>query len=92
MIIWVFNLINHIYCNKFVNKIPESARKSACDKASGQCDCRDNIEGRRCDKCVENYYDLRAGCRECEPCYGLIQRRVNDYRRKLAELQKVVLR
>lgn len=25
--------------------------------------CRENVEGRRCDRCRENTYDKQAGCR-----------------------------
>jgi len=33
-----------------------------CDSYSGQCPCRANVLGRRCDSCDENQYDVAAGC------------------------------
>ncbi len=61
-----------------------------CDVASGQCQCRPNIEGRRCDECVENMYDLQAGCRPCPPCYGLVQRMANEHREELRKLRELL--
>ena len=33
-----------------------------CDITTGQCRCRDNIDGQNCDKCEENKYNMEAGC------------------------------
>ncbi len=57
---------------------------------NGQCQCRINIEGRRCDRCIENMYDLQGGCRKCEECYTLIQKRVNKHRMELKKLEDVL--
>ena len=50
----------------------------------GQCPCRENVVGQRCDRCAENMYGLRDGrrgtCKECPPCYGLVQQRVDRHR------------
>ncbi|XP_041851951.1 laminin subunit beta-4 isoform X2 [Melanotaenia boesemani] len=45
-----------------------------CDALSGQCLCKDNVEGQRCDRCKHGFFRLRqdnpAGCQECQ-CHGL---------------------
>ena len=33
-----------------------------CDLYSGQCPCKPNVEGMQCQKCVENKYNMSAGC------------------------------
>ncbi len=33
-----------------------------CEDRSGQCICRPNVEGRQCDRCEENKYNITAGC------------------------------
>ena len=36
---------------------------STCDEATGQCGCRENVVGRRCDLCAENYAGMdEFGC------------------------------
>jgi len=42
-----------------------------CESATGQCICKDNVEGQRCDRCKYSFYGLRendpAGC-QSRPC------------------------
>ncbi len=35
-------------------------------------------------------YDIQSGCRECPPCYGLVQKMVNDHRKELRSLQDIL--
>ncbi|XP_032440521.1 laminin subunit alpha-2 isoform X2 [Xiphophorus hellerii] len=49
-----------------------------CNKENGQCQCRENVIGRQCDKCMPNcWWD--AELQECMPCrcspYGSISQR-----------------
>ncbi|XP_054719317.1 laminin subunit gamma-1-like, partial [Uloborus diversus] len=68
---------------------PIGSTSPQCD-AIGQCSCRPNVEGRRCERCKENTYDKSAGCRDCPPCYNLVQDAANVHRSKLAELAELL--
>lgn len=48
------------------------------------------MEGRQCDRCKENKYDRQAGCKNCQPCYNLVQDAANEHRAKLRELENVL--
>lgn len=41
-----------------------------CDNVTGQCMCKQNVEGRQCDACRDGFYSLNSsdpnGCRLCE--------------------------
>uniref|UniRef100_A0A665UDS4 Laminin subunit beta-1 n=1 Tax=Echeneis naucrates TaxID=173247 RepID=A0A665UDS4_ECHNA len=45
-----------------------------CDALSGQCICKQNVEGRRCSRCKPGFFNLRqddaAGCKACR-CHVL---------------------
>ncbi|XP_037552180.1 laminin subunit beta-4 [Nematolebias whitei] len=45
-----------------------------CNALSGQCFCKENVEGQRCDRCRQGFFGLRhenpTGCQECE-CHSL---------------------
>lgn len=37
--------------------------ESFCDRDSGQCPCKMGVEGLRCDRCAEHYYNITEhGC------------------------------
>lgn len=50
--------------------------------------CKNNVEGRRCDQCSENRYNIRARCLACDDCYTLIQTRKNTINGTLATLRE----
>lgn len=39
---------------------------------------------------MENRYNLQAGCLECDACYGLIQKRINQHRDKVGKLKTLL--
>ncbi|XP_039860060.1 laminin subunit beta-4 isoform X2 [Simochromis diagramma] len=45
-----------------------------CDALSGQCVCKENVEGQRCDRCKHGFFSLRqddpTGCQACR-CHPL---------------------
>uniref|UniRef100_A0A4W6C4H5 Laminin subunit beta-1 n=1 Tax=Lates calcarifer TaxID=8187 RepID=A0A4W6C4H5_LATCA len=45
-----------------------------CDTRDGRCLCKENVEGRRCDRCKHGFFGLRkdepAGCQACR-CHAL---------------------
>ena len=42
-------------------------REAECDAGTGQCECRSNVEGERCDRCRETYWNIDSGA-GCDPC------------------------
>lgn len=46
--------------------IPERA-SNPCETTGGQCRCKSNVVGRRCDRCRNGYWNIDSG-EGCEPC------------------------
>ena len=38
-----------------------------CDQETGECECKDNIQGHLCDKCRPTYWNIDSGA-GCDPC------------------------
>lgn len=63
------------------------SNSTECNRLTGQCQCKNtNIEGLKCDKCKENYFDLSSGCLECDTCYKIVRL---GYEHHQAELNKL---
>ena len=59
-----------VHLKRFYNK--ENFRPD-CDTLAGNCQCKQNVEGRNCEKCKEGFFQIDAtnefGCTPCF-CYG----------------------
>lgn len=65
-----------------------------CDDV-GQCHCRPNVVGRLCDRCAQNFIALsprpvRGECRECNPCYKLLEPEIEKLRERLRRLRQKI--
>uniref|UniRef100_A0A146MHL0 Laminin subunit alpha n=2 Tax=Lygus hesperus TaxID=30085 RepID=A0A146MHL0_LYGHE len=45
----------------------ETCGSSRCNHSTGLCECKLNVEGEKCDRCVENHYGYDS-CQGCKPC------------------------
>ena len=41
--------------------------EAACDRGTGKCECKENVEGHNCDKCKKTYWNIDSGA-GCDPC------------------------
>lgn len=48
---------------------PRGATSELCDQVRGQCSCRVEVAGRRCDRCRSGYWGFPL-CRPCR-CHGM---------------------
>ncbi|XP_064483603.1 laminin subunit beta-1-like isoform X2 [Ornithodoros turicata] len=104
----------HDVCKKYLQSIgllvfngaqscecdPQGSHSSVCSTLGGQCQCKNNVIGRRCDSCAPGTYDFGpGGCRPCD-CNsigaldnfcnvqtGQCQCRANTYGRQCDECQ-----
>ncbi|RUS82429.1 hypothetical protein EGW08_009817 [Elysia chlorotica] len=49
---------------------PDGSKGFDCSSNGGQCDCKDNIIGRKCSACAQGYYDFPS-CKRCDCPYGI---------------------
>jgi hypothetical protein len=57
--------------------------------------CRPNVVGRLCDRCAQNFIALsprpvRGECRECNPCYKLLEPEIEKLRERLRRLRQKI--
>ena len=43
----------------------------SCDVITGQCDCRANVTGLKCDRCMDGHYALDAATMRQDGCQSL---------------------
>ncbi len=56
--------------------MPPSNSPLGCDQ-NGQCTCLANVEGLKCDQCIENHWNINSGS-GCEACNCHSYGAVND--------------
>ena len=70
------------------------SRAVSCDQLTGACSCvSDQVEGRRCERCVENTQSNNgdvAQCKPCPQCYDLVQTAANQHRENLRQLDELL--
>lgn len=75
---------------------PTGSTDLQCDELTGECPCRDKVEGRRCDRCMENTKSRDNGgygekiCEPCDDCYNLVQQAANQHRANLESLDRLL--
>lgn len=76
-----FQLTSNCDCNII------GSNSTECNRLTGQCECKNpNIEGLKCEKCRENFFDLTSGCIECDTCYKIVRLGVEHHRVELNKL------
>ena len=55
----------NLVCSRCNCSIPGSV-SNTCNKTDGQCECRENVAGRRCNQCSPGHWGL--GVTGCQPC------------------------
>lgn len=55
-----------MYISKACQCDATGSRSSLCNPYGGQCSCKPNVEGRRCDRCAPGTYGF--GPEGCSPC------------------------
>ena len=48
-------------CVSACNCNPEGSESQQCD-SDGQCDCKGTVQGKHCDICPSNMFDISEGC------------------------------
>ncbi|KAK4877319.1 hypothetical protein RN001_009825 [Aquatica leii] len=61
-------------CNCDIN----GSKNLQCDR-NGYCICQKNVEGKQCERCKENMYSIKEGCKPCPSCYNLVQNSTNNF-------------
>ena len=60
----LYNILIFLACNCSV----VGSKNLFCDDFTGQCPCKDGLEGRTCNSCPKNHFGF-PNCKPCK-CYG----------------------
>ena len=44
---------------------PVGSLSLSCNPLTGQCLCKDNVQGHKCDQCMDGFYNFSMGCLPC---------------------------
>ena len=44
---------------------PVGSLSLSCNPLTGQCQCKDNVQGHKCDQCMDGFYNFSMGCLPC---------------------------
>uniref|UniRef100_A0A4W6FW95 Usherin n=1 Tax=Lates calcarifer TaxID=8187 RepID=A0A4W6FW95_LATCA len=59
---------NSLGCLPCACDISGTLPEGACDMQTGQCPCREGVEGAQCTNCAHNYYNRKGLSQGCVPC------------------------
>ena len=68
----IINLFIFIFSNLDCNCDPNGSEALTCDAETGQCHCKCNVIGDKCDTCSSGYHNFPTTVEE--NCHGMIWR------------------